>query len=142
MIGWLLLAIGAFAMENIKTIDAGCTDVNNDIECCFGTDVDLYVFDIKLHGCADLSINWDTLDVDLELTLNDTVLFDTTFGLDRPPELCTDIWGLHVCLGLTDLMLDDWTFSGCLSVIINDSKTIDLGCFSTSKDSKDSKENG
>ena len=111
---------------------AGCSNTsNNTVECCACLD-DLLGF-IDLDGCADLIIDWDELNVTFRLTLNSTILFESTFGFDTAPELCTDIWGLHICVYFEDMRLRDWTFEGCLHLIIDYSLDINLGCWSISK---------
>lgn len=108
----------------------GCNNsIENSVECCACVDPGWLKFD----GCADISIDWNDLDITLVLTLNDTILFDTTFGLDAPPALCADIWGVHICLKLEDLKLEDWEFTGCVHVTI-DSIDINFGCFDLKKD--------
>ena len=131
----LLLALFALAFADNTVTDAGAgcnNETDNEIECCAGFEEELWIFDVKTVACADIQIDWDTLDIELALSVNDVVLFDTSFGLDNPPALCTDWLGAHICLGLTDLHLEDWRFTGCVSVII-DGKDIDLGCWDTSR---------
>ena len=112
---------------------AGCANTsNNDIDCCACIE-DVLGF-IDLDGCAHLYIDWDTLDVTFSLTLNDTVLFESTFGLNTAPELCTTLWGINICVYFEDMKLRNWTFEGCLHLIIDNSLDINLGCWSLSKD--------
>ena len=129
LLGLLALAFAA----NVSEAGAGCNnDTDNQIECCAGFEEDIWIFDVKTIACADIEIDWDTLDVTVALSINDVVLFESTFGIDSPPELCTDWMGCHICLGLTDMKLEDWVFTGCVSITI-DNKEIDLGCWDTSK---------
>ena len=127
----LLLALFGLAFsEDVEAVEAevGCVDKDNIISCCICQDIGF----INLDGCADIIINWDTLDLTLELTLNGVVLFETTFGFDKAPMLCADIWGSHICLQLDDLNLDNWELSGCLNLIIDDI-VVPMGCFDTEK---------
>ena len=78
-------------------------------------------------------IDWDNLDITLELELNNTVIFEVTFGFDTPPAICTDIWGVNIFLKLEDMNFDDWNLSGCLDLIIDNSTDVSMGCFETSK---------
>lgn len=111
---------------------AGCSNTSdNTVECCACVD-DILGF-IDLDGCADLVIDWDELNVTFKLTLNGTVLFESTFGFDTAPELCTDLWGLHFCVYFEDMELKNWTFEGCLHLIIDYGIDINLGCWSISK---------
>lgn len=112
----LLLLLGLVASE--------CVDNDNFIQCC--TEAELGF--INLDGCADMILDWDDLDITLQLELNGVVLFDTTFGFDRQPELCVDVWGVNICLLLDNLDLDDWKMSGCLDLVVND-VVVPLGCF-------------
>lgn len=112
---------------------AGCSNKsNNEIECCACLD-DLLGF-IDLDGCADIELDWDTLDVTFRLTFNGTVLFESTFGFDSAPELCTDIWGIHICASFEDISLQNWTFEGCLHITIDYKLDINMGCWSLSKE--------
>ena len=88
---------------------------------------------IDIDGCATMQIDWDTLDITLQLTLNGTILFETTFGFDYPPELCTDIWGVHICVILEDMKLKNWEFTGCLHVTV-DNVDINFGCWDIKRD--------
>ena len=107
---------------------AGCSNKSdNEIQCCACLDNVLGFID--LDGCADLTIDWDELDITLSLELNDTVLFESTFGFDSAPELCTDLWGIHICVYLDNLDLHDWEFTGCLHVIIDNQVDINFGCW-------------
>eukprot|EP00767_Chilomastix_cuspidata_P004547 gnl/Chilomastix_cuspidata/47.p2 GENE.gnl/Chilomastix_cuspidata/47~~gnl/Chilomastix_cuspidata/47.p2 ORF type:complete len:130 (+),score=26.23 gnl/Chilomastix_cuspidata/47:37-426(+) len=116
-----LLAALVFAEEG----DTGCTDVDNIVTCC----LDLEISFIELDGCAELIIDWEMLDVEFEFFLNGVLLFDDTFGFDEPPLFCTDIWGLSICLGIEDLLYDDWVLSGCLDLVI-EGAVVEIGCFS------------
>ena len=112
---------------------AGCSNTgDNIIDCC--ACVDNVIGFIDLDGCATLEIDWDTLDVTLSLELNDTVLFETTFGFDSAPSLCTDLWGIHICVDLENLDLHNWEFTGCLHVIIDNKVDINFGCWDIKKD--------
>ena len=123
----------AMASHNLTDAGAGCNNKkDNTIECCAGFDEELWIFEFTQTACADVVIDWESLDVTLVLSLDNTVLFYSTFGLDNPPELCTTWKGLDVCIELTDLDLDNWRFTGCLTVKVND-KEIDLGCWDTSR---------
>lgn len=136
MITLLLALFGlAFAASTSTVNDAGagCNNhTDNEIECCAGFEEDIWIFDVKTVACANIMIDWDTLNVEVQLVLNDVILFESTFGIDYPPELCTDFMGSHICLGLTDMNLEDWRFTGCVSIIV-DYKEIPLGCWDTSK---------
>lgn len=135
MIALLLALFGlAFAAANeVSEAGAGCNNnTDNEIECCAGFEEELWIFDVKTVACANIVLDWDTLNVDLQLVLNDVILFESTFGIDNPPELCTDWMGCHICLGLTDMNLEDWRFTGCVSITV-DNKEIPLGCWDTSK---------
>lgn len=112
---------------------AGCANTtSNDIDCCACIE-DILGF-IDLDGCGHLYIDWDTLDVTFTLTLNDTVLFESTFGFDAAPELCTTLWGINICASFENMKLEDWTFEGCLHVVIDYKTDINLGCWSLSRD--------
>ena len=131
----LLFVVSCLAFQNsknIKEFDAGCSNEDNTVSCCF--DEDLLGF-IDINGCAELTFDFETLDVTIDLVLNSKVLFETTFGLDTQPELCVDnVFGLEkICIGLTDLKLDDFVLSGCLSLIFNDKKDVEIGCFELGK---------
>lgn len=125
-----------YRYENSLKTDsgAGCANVTrNDIDCC--ACIENILGFIDLDGCAHLYIDWDSLNVTFSLTLNGTILFESTFGLNTPPELCTTIWGLDICVYFEDMRLRNWTFEGCLHLIIDNSIDINLGCWSLSRDS-------
>ena len=137
MIALVLFLLGLASCSNVQnTIHVddtvlGCTDENDEISCCIG-ETEILGW-INLVGCADMIIDWDNLNIILQLELNGTILFETTFGFNNPPEICADIWGLHICLKLEDMEFDDWNLSGCLDLIIDDSIDVPMGCFDTSK---------
>ena len=131
MIGLVLFLLGLISCSKVEETVLGCTNEDNEVSCCIG-ETDILGW-LDLVGCADLIIDWDNLDITLELELNNTVLFETTFGFDTPPELCTDIWGLNICLKLEDMDFDDWNLSGCLDLVIDNSIEVPMGCFDTSK---------
>ena len=136
----ILLPFLAFVLgERIESADAGCTNEDNVISCCAGFEEELWVFDLKLEACANIELDWDNGDINLELTVNGGVLFDTTFGINHAPELCAEFLGMDICIGFTDLELDDWEFSGCVSISVNDSE-IDLGCWDINKDDSNDEE--
>ena len=126
----------AFAGESkVTDAGAGCNNnSDNQIQCCAGFDEQILFWDVELKACADLILDWNSGDIELELTINDVVLFDTTFGVDHAPELCASIFGFDVCLALTELDLSDWEFKGCIAIVLNDEKEIDLGCWDLGKD--------
>ena len=138
MLGVLLFLLGLasclseHSQKQLEDHVFGCTDNNNEVSCCIG-ETEILNW-INIVGCADLIIDWDNLNITLQLELNNTVLFETTFGFNTPPEICTDIWGLYICLLLNDIDFDDWNLSGCLDLIIDYSIDVPMGCFDTSKD--------
>ena len=109
------------------TCDDGCENIsNNEITCCTCNE-DAIGF-VDLDGCAVIDFDWEEMDIDFSLELNNTVLFETTFGLDHPPELCIDVWGVHLCAGFEDMLLINDEFTGCLHLSINEID-INLGCW-------------
>ena len=121
------------ARANEIDTGAGCSNTSdNDIQCC--ACLDNVVGFIDLDGCANIYIDWDTLDVTFSLTLNGTILFESTFGIDHAPELCTDIWGVNICVELENLDLQDWEFTGCLHVIVDHKVDINFGCWDLKRD--------
>ena len=134
MMVMLALMALALAATEVDEAGAGCINhTNNEIECCAGFEDEIWIFDVRTVACAYLDINWDELNITLTLELNDVILFESTFGFDTAPELCTDFMGTHICLGLTDMKFDEWNLSGCISLTLDYNKEIDLGCFDTSK---------
>ena len=127
-----LLALFAMFMFGacVESFNAGCDDVDNVITCTAEFEEELGFVNLDIVAEADLKLDFETLTVELDFLINQLCLFSTSFGLDSPPELCADVMNMHVCLELIDLKLDDWIFSGCLAIDIND-KTIELGCFAT-----------
>lgn len=108
--------------------DNGCENIsNNEISCCTCNE-DVIGF-IDLDGCAIIDLDWDELDIDFTLELNNTILFETTFGFNHPPELCIDIWGMEICALLEDLSLLNNEFTGCLHLLVNENLDINLGCW-------------
>ena len=120
--------------QAINDANASCENTDNVISCCAGIEEEILIFDIDLEACADITLDWDSLSISLDLTVNNTTLISTEFGVGSEPEICATLGPMEICLGLTDLELDDWNFSGCVSIIINDSNTIDLGCWSIGKE--------
>ena len=133
---FMLLALLPLAFTHeIKDAGAGCNNSSdNQIECCAGFDEQILFWDVELKACADLKLDWSTGEIELDLTVNDIVLFDTEFGVDHAPELCADLFGFNICLALTNLDLSDWEFKGCVAIVLNDEKEIDLGCWDLGKD--------
>ena len=128
MFALLLVLLAAFALAtDVPTTvkDAGCQEINNVASCCAYEDIGF----INIDACANIEIDWTTLDITFSLTLNGVVLFDTTFGFDTPPALCADIFGMNICVGFTNMDLTDWVLSGCISLVIDGKKSIELGCF-------------
>ena len=112
-----------------STIDYGCNNSKTDeIQCCVYDD-DIIGF-IDIDACAVLDIDWDNLNITAMLELNGVVLFESTFGFDTPPELCTDFKGSNICLKFYNIDLINGELSGCLGIKI-DNIEIPLGCFST-----------
>lgn len=131
-----LLALLAFAFASSSVQDAGAGCINttdNEIQCCAGFEEDIWIFDVKTVACAYVDIDWEELNMTLTLELNDVILFESTFGFDTPPELCATWNGTDICLGITDMKFEDWNLSGCISIILDSTKEIELGCFDTSK---------
>eukprot|EP00766_Chilomastix_caulleryi_P006146 gnl/Chilomastix_caulleri/81.p1 GENE.gnl/Chilomastix_caulleri/81~~gnl/Chilomastix_caulleri/81.p1 ORF type:complete len:160 (+),score=24.07 gnl/Chilomastix_caulleri/81:68-481(+) len=127
---FLLALFGLVFTNEVETIKAetGCVDQDNVISCCICENIGF----INLDGCADIIVDWENLNITLQLTLNNVVLFETTFGFDTAPMLCADIWGSHICLELVNLNLDNWELTGCLDLII-DNIRVPMGCFDTTK---------
>lgn len=127
MLALLLVLLSAFAFAvDVPTFkETGCQEVNNVASCCAYEEIGF----ITLDACANIEVDWTTLDIIFSLTLNDVVLFETTFGFDTPPALCADIFGMNVCVAFTNMNLTDWVLNGCISLIIDNSKVIELGCF-------------
>ena len=129
MLALALLGLFAlvFAQQTDATFDSGCNNkTSNEIQCC--VNIDEVIGFINIDGCADLIIDWDNLNITLALELNDVILFESTFGWNTPPELCTDIWGLHICLKLEDMTLKEGDLHGCLYLNI-DNLQVEMGCF-------------
>lgn len=113
----------------------GCNNYNDDeIQCCVYED-EIIGF-INLDGCADIIIDWNRMNITLALELNGTTLFETTFGFDSPPILCTDFMGSRVCLDIYDMDLINGVLSGCLELRI-DEKKVPLGCFETKEQAEE-----
>ena len=127
MLALLLVLLAAFTLAtDVPTVkETGCQEVNNVASCCAYEEIGF----ITLDACANIEIDWTTLDITFSLTLNGVVLFDTTFGFDTPPALCADIFGMNVCVAFTDMDLTDWVLNGCISLVIDSSKVVELGCF-------------
>lgn len=120
-------------LQRAGDCDTGCNNYNsNEIQCC--TCIDNIIGFIDIDGCADIYIDWDDLDIEFVLELNDTVLFDTEFGFDHPPELCIDIWGTNYCVDFEDMNIQNGVFTGCLHLVIDNDLDINFGCWRLEND--------
>eukprot|EP00766_Chilomastix_caulleryi_P000074 gnl/Chilomastix_caulleri/1068.p1 GENE.gnl/Chilomastix_caulleri/1068~~gnl/Chilomastix_caulleri/1068.p1 ORF type:complete len:92 (+),score=11.73 gnl/Chilomastix_caulleri/1068:92-367(+) len=72
----VLFAAVAAATDVPKVEESGCQEVNNIASCCAYENIGF----IEINACANIEIDWTTLDITFSLTLNGVVLFDTTFG--------------------------------------------------------------
>ena len=110
-------------------LETGCNNhSSNEIQCC--VDIEDILGFMRVDACADLFIDWENLNMTAALELNDVILFESTFGFDYPPELCTDCFGARICMNIYDMMLKNGELSGCVGIKI-DNIQIELGCFST-----------
>lgn len=127
MLSLFLILTSALSANDLNEVSYGCNNYNDDeIQCCVYDD-EILGF-INIDGCVDLIIEWESLDITLALELNDVILFESTFGLDSPPALCTDFMGMNICLDLYDMDLVNGTLSGCVGLYI-DTVNVPLGCF-------------
>lgn len=119
-----------YVSSKASSIDtgAGCSNKSDDtVECCGCVDNILGFID--LDGCAVMLIDWDNLNITFELTLNDTILFESTFGFNTAPALCTTLWGVDICVEFENIELQNWEFTGCLHLIIDNKTDINFGCW-------------
>lgn len=111
-------------------VSDGCINTyDNLVEC--GVCLDLWGW-INIDISAEIYIDWELLDITLDIDLNNVPLFETTFGLNYPPYLCAEFSGMDICVGLNELKLQEWGLSGCLEITI-DGLHITLGCFELNK---------
>ena len=133
---FLLSSVLCLVHKDVSTITPSCTNKKNVISCCLDVDEEISIFELDLDFCADLTIDWKKGGVELDLMVNDTVLFDTSFSLNHAPEICGEIYGIEICAALSNLEFDNWNFSGCLDLeLIKDDvkKDITIGCWDTSR---------
>lgn len=137
LLGCAFALINPKYINNIQTVTPSCDNNNsNEIDCCLAIDADISMFSIDVDICSVVEIDWLNLDLTVKLEINEATIISYTFGLDTPAQVCVDFDGVHVCLELTDMKLNKWNLSGCLSVSLErDGKEQEftIGCFDTSK---------
>ncbi|XP_033229203.1 uncharacterized protein LOC117180802 [Belonocnema kinseyi] len=112
-----------------------CKCANFDCGCCSHIEVD--VAHINGTLCSDFRYLPDDIGVSLTITYNKLTIYNETFSVKNPPEICPIlVEDLHIeaCLRFYDVDFDKHHFSGCAEVHIAFLRVVplarkDLGCF-------------
>lgn len=122
--------------QKLSSISKYCQCVKYKCGCCARFNLkDLKI--VNTTGCVNVSYLPDQFGFNLVLTLNHTVLYNTTVSAKNPPPICVAVpyleQELSLCVDLYNLDVNDTYVSGCVKleahVLHVTVMKLDLGCF-------------